>query len=387
MRIILLFQVKATFNHLKTISCWGIGALLCANLLACSSDATIHDVEEPQGQVPMQFSQAAIDSPAKARAVTRGSNLLTQGFLVSCYKSYITSPRVVMDSYEVQYRSGGWNNSQTSWDYVGTTPDFYKPQVQRYWDASALPYRFTAISPCPKHEAIKGFALTSNELSMPESAVYTHQTCTNRTISTGAEPYVVADTTYSDYLDNNNQAKKVALPFHHLTSKVCFAIYTSASTPISVRNITIQADRQGGFITSAHSYQATLTGTDNRAWKGGFTKTTNEQSACTLLTDANGVDNLSTNKAEPYWFQCKDGLLQIPQQNVKLTISLEVNGVERTVPITIQENGNTKDAFTWESNMIYTFILNVNSNGIIVCSAELEPWQDVQGSIETSLEN
>jgi hypothetical protein len=381
-------QLIATFNHLKTISCWGIGALLCANLLACSSDATIHDVEEPQGQVPMQFSQAAIDSPAKARAVTRGTTL-EQGFLVSCYKnSNTTSPRLVMDSYEVQYRSGGWNNSQTSWDYVGTTAaGFYKTQVQRYWDASALPYRFTAISPCPEHEAIGDFTLISNELRMPSSAVYTHQTCTNGTISTGAEPYVVADTTYSDYLDNNNQAKRVALPFHHLTSKVSFAIYTSASAPISVRNITIQADRQDGFITSAHSYQVTLTGTDNRAWKGGFTKTTNEQSACTLLTDATGVEKLSIEKSKPYKFNCENGLLQIPQQGVKLTISLEVNGVERTVPITIQENGNTKDAFTWESNKIYTYILNVNSNGIIVCSAELEPWQDVQGSIETSLEN
>lgn len=380
-------QLIATFNHLKTISCWGIGALLCANLLACSSDATIHDVEEPQGQVPMQFSQAAIDSPAKARAASRGT-MLEQGFLVSCYKNSNTNaPRVVMDSYEVQYRSGGWNNSQTSWDYVGTTPDFYKPQVQRYWDSSALPYRFTAIYPCPKHEAIKGFALTSNELSMPASAVYTYQTCTNGAISTGAEPYVVADTTYSDYLDNNNQAKRVALPFHHLTSKVRFAIYTSASAPISVRNITIQADRQDGFITSAHSYQATLTGTDNRAWKGGFTQTTKEQSACTLLTDVAGVEDLSTVKSKPYKFKCENELLQIPQQNVKLTISLEVNGVERTVPITIQEDENTKDALTWQSNMIYTYILNVTRNGLIVCSAELEPWQDVKGTIDTSLEN
>ena len=378
----------ATFNHIKTISRFGIGALLCANLLACSSDATIHDVEEPQGQVPMQFSQAAVDSPAKARAASRGT-MLEQGFLVSCYKnSNTTSPRLVMDKYEVKYNSGGWNNSQTSWDYVGET-GFYKPQVQRYWDASALPYRFTAISPCPdpELEVINAFDLTDNKLSMPASAVYTYQTCTNGTISTGAEPYVVADTTYSDYLDKNNQVKKVALPFHHLTSKVRFAIYTSASAPISVRNITIQADRQDGFITSAHSYQATLTGTDNRAWKGGFTKTTNEQSACTLLTDVAGVEALSTEKSKPYKFNCENGLLQIPQQNVKLTISLEVNGVERTVPITIQEDEKKKDAFTWQSNMIYTYILNVNSNGLIVCSAELEPWQDVQGSIETSLEN
>lgn len=365
---------------------------MCANLLACSSDATIHDVEEPQGQVPMQFSQAALNAPAEARALTRGSNLLKQGFLVSCYKnSNTTSPRVVMDKYEVKYNSGGWNNSQTSWDYVGET-GFYKPQVQRYWDASALPYRFTAISPCPEHKAIEDFALTSNKLSMPESAVYTYQTCTNGDTTTGAEPYVVADTTYNDYIDNNNQAKKVALPFHHLTSKVCFALYSSSGSGIKVSNITIKAERQDGFITSAHSYQATLD-QSKKAWEGGFTQTTKEQSVCTLLTDAAGVDNLSDDKANPYWFKCKndknDGLLQIPQQGVKLTISLEVNGVERTVPITINESENNGNLFTWEANKIYTYILNISNikQLIISCSAVVEPWKDVEGSIETNLED
>lgn len=380
----------ATFNHLKTISYWGIGALLCANLLACSSDATIHDVEEPQGQVPMQFSQAAIDSPAKARAASRGT-MLEQGFLVSCYKnSNTTSPRVVMDKYEVKYNSGGWNNSQTSWDYVGET-GFYKPQVQRYWDASALPYRFAAISPCPdpELEVINAFDLTDNKLSMPASAVYTYQTCTNGATTAGAEPYVVADTTYSDYLDKNNQVKKVALPFHHLTSKVSFALYSSSGSGIKVSNITIKAERQDGFITSAHSYLATLD-QSKKAWEGGFTKKTQEQPVCTLLTDAAGVEELSTDKTKPYWFQCKyDGLLQIPQQNVKLTISLEVNGVERTVPITINDSENNGNLFTWEANKIYTYILNISNikQLIISCSAVVEPWKDVEGSIETNLED
>lgn len=387
----------ATFNHIKTVLRFGIGALLCANLLACSSDATIHDVEEPQGQVPMQFSQAAVNAPSAARALTRGSNLLKQGFLVSCYKnSNSTNPRVVMDKYEVKYSSADWNNSQPRWDYVGnTTTGFYKPQVQRYWDASALPYRFSAISPCPEREAINAFTLTATQLSMPESAVYTYQTCTNGATTTGAEPYVVADTTYSDYIDNNNQAKKVALPFHHLTSKVRFALYSSSGSGIKVSNITIKAERQDGFITSARSYQATLNQAkeSKKAREGGFTQTTKEQSVCTLLTDAAGVDNLSDDKANPYWFKCKndknDGLLQIPQQGVKLTISLEVNGVERTVPITINESENNGNLFTWEANKIYTYILNISNikQLIISCSAVVEPWKDVEGTIETSLED
>ena len=351
--------------------------------MACSSDSIIHDVEEPQGQVPMQFSQAAVNAPSIARATTRGTTLL-QGFLVSCYKnSNSTSPRQVMDKYEVKCYTDGWGNSQPRWDYVGTESNgFYKDQVQRYWDASAMPYRFCAISPCPDNrEDIDKFTLTDKQLSMPETAVYTHQTCTNGTRSEGAEPYYVADTTYT------NQAEKVALPFHHLTSKVRFAVYSSQSISLKLSKLTIKAESEGGFITSANSYQAELSGSKS-AMSGQFVNTTKETSVCTLLTDDEGVDNFSTDKSKPYWFQCQDGLMQIPQQGVKLTFSLEVDGDQKDIPITINENGNVIDSFTWESNKIYTYILNISNIKplIIVCSAELAPWQDVEGSIETNLE-
>lgn len=373
--------MAVNINRLYSISCYGIGALLCASLMACSSDSIINDVEEPQGQVPMQFSQAAVNAPSIARATTRGT-ILPKGFLVSCYKnSNTTSPRQVMDKYEVKYYAGGWDNSQTRWDYVGTKSNgFYKDQVQRYWDTSALPYRFTAISPCPKEgENIDAFTLTNKQLSMPETAVYTHQTCTNGTSSDGAEPYYVADTTYV------KQAEKVALPFHHITSKVRFAIYCSQGVSLKLNQITIKATREDGFITSANSYHADLTG-NKSALSGQFKNITKAESACTLLTDEDFV--VSTDKSKPYYFNCSAGLLQIPQQDVKLTLTLEVDGEQKEIPITINENEKTIDSFTWEPNKIYTYILNVSNIKplIIVCSAELAPWQDVEGAIETNLE-
>lgn len=350
--------------------------------MACSSDSIINDVEGPQGQVPMQFSQAAVEAPSITRALTRGTTL-KQGFLVSCYKSSsTTSPRLVMDKYEVKCNTGSWDSGQTTWNYVGTKDaGFYKTQVQRYWDASALPYRFCAISPFPEDSKdVDGFNLTHEVLSMPEKAVYTYQTCTSGKSTEGAEPYYVADTTYV------NQAEKVALPFHHITSKVRFAIYSSQGVSFKLSNITIKAESEGGFITSANSYHADLTN-GRSALSGQFKNTTKAESACTLLTDEDF--DVSTDKSHPYQFNCSEGLLQIPQQGVKLTVSLEVDGETKEIPITINENEETKDSFTWEPNKIYTYILNISNIKplIIVCSAELAPWQDVEGAINTNLEN
>ncbi len=131
----------SSINRLNSISCWWVGALLCASLSACSSDTTIQDVEEHHDDVPMQFSQAAINSPATRADGTLHN--LEQGFLVSCWKGFGSAKQfVVMDKYEVKYNIDLWTNN-SRWDYVGTksTDDYYQDQYQRYWDASAFPYR------------------------------------------------------------------------------------------------------------------------------------------------------------------------------------------------------------------------------------------------------
>ena len=108
-----------------------VGALLCASLLACSSDTTVHEVEDPLEQIPMQFGQAAVDVPLTRAAATRaegqGPKTLAQGFLVSCFKG--SSKLTVMDRYEVKYKTDQWEN-QSSWGYVGKKPDgFWQDQV------------------------------------------------------------------------------------------------------------------------------------------------------------------------------------------------------------------------------------------------------------------
>lgn len=379
--------MRQTFNYrISNLICWGIGALLCANLSACSSDTTVHEVEEPQGQIPMQFSQAAIGAP-----VTRGDNSATlkQGFLVSCYKSINkTTPSIVMDKYEVKYKANQWENS-SQWGYVGTTNDgFYQNQVQRYWDASATPYRFYAISPCPAtNKQIDAVTLTNEKLTIPETFQY--QTCADGTISVPAkeaEPYVVADAKYDNVVD------KVALQFHHLTSKVRFAIYSSANKDITISNITITAMRDGGFITSAEKYEANLT--TGNVHSGQFKDTQTSVSSTTLLTDNSSVNLAGYSSSNPYAFRCPaevDGLLQIPQDGVKLSVSFMVDGESepRNASFTITENGNLVDSFKWDPSKKYTYILNISDTNPlkISFSAELEPWTDVSGDINTSLED
>ncbi len=395
-------------NHLSSIPCWWVGVLLCASLSACSSDTTIHDVEEQHDDVPMQFSQAAINSPATRAG---SDNTLTTGFLVSCWKAFGNDKQqVVMNKYEVKYKEDLWNNS-SRWDYVGTSTDgFHHDQYQRYWDFSNMPYRFHAISPCPADNEIDNFTLSDDNLTMPTSAIYKSETVSDGSlVDKGAEPYYVAQVSCTkesndfdyDLLNNNAQINKsndghttglsryVALPFHHITSKVRFAIYSSNGASFKLSNIKIKAQRAKGFITEANGYTANLT-TGNML-SGYFPNTTAEQTECVLLTDGSGTDDISQFNASsaPYWFHCKDGLLQIPQQDVKLLISFDINGTPYSdIPIAVKSGETTIDSFTWESNKIYTYLINISDLKplTIEFSAELAPWTEVSGSISTDLE-
>ncbi len=368
-------------NHLKSISCWMGGALLCASLSACSSDSTVHEVEQPLEQIPMQFSQAAVAAP-----VTRAEGTpLLQGFLVSCFKG--SSKQTVMDKYEVKYKTDQWENS-SQWGYVGkkgsTDDDFYQDQVQRYWDQSAFPYQFYAISPCPKHDAIEKFTISSEKLIIPEP--FNYQTCTNEEPANVTEPYYVAEATY-------NQSARVALPFHHIMSKVRFGIYSSnqqlASSNFNLSNVKVKVVSDD-FVTAAGGYEANTAD----IFKGTFTEPTKASTdAAKLLLQTDGTHTKdmkqANDKASAYFAGSQDGLLQIPQQDVKLLISFDINGTPYSdIPIAVKSGENTIDSFTWESNKIYTYYINISDLKplTIEFSAELSPWINVEGAIDTNLE-
>lgn len=364
-----------------------VGALMCASLSACSSDTTVHEVEEHHdSDIPMQFGRAAVDAPLTRAEGT--SKTLEQGFLVSCFKG--GSKLTVMDRYEVKYQNNEWENS-SRWGYVGhkgdTEDDFYQEQIQRYWDFSAFPYQFYAISPCPAHTAIEKFTLSKDKLIIPES--FNYQTCNNETRTDVKEPYYVAEATY-------DKADRIALPFRHIMSKVRFGIYSTkqlASSNFNLSNVKVKVV-SGDFITAAGGYTANLA-TAGNIFKGTFTdptKASTDAEKLLLQTDGDHIKDMkeANDKDNAYFAGSKDGLLQIPQQNIKLTISFDINGTPYSdIPIAVKDGENTIDSFDWESNKIYTYLINISdlSPLTIEFSAELSPWINVEGAIDTNLEN
>jgi hypothetical protein len=379
---------------------------MCA-FVSCSADGTVTDVNEHQTDVPMQFSQAAMNTPVTRAATT--SSPLTEGFMVSCWKGINSAkPQEVMGNYEVKYKYDGWNNS-SKWEYVGTTANgYYKDQQQRYWDAEAFPYRFYAITPCPAHSDIANFELNNTCLKMPLSVEYAYQTCNNGAVAEGAEPYKLAHVEY------NKVSSYVALPFYHLTSKVRFLIYNNYKKEIpaifELYNVKIKAVGDD-FVKVGKGYTADLTSSD--MMHGTFAeavKTSGDEAILVQTDDANKC-NLRVAADREHAYDClnptgtiiNDGLLMVPQKNVKLSFSFDVYGMDFELDfasddgkVTYEKATKTihyKDVvidgtYNWEPNTIYTYIIKVNEFYplTIDLSAELTPWTDVVGSIDTNLE-
>lgn len=417
-------------------SCCLDGALLCAILTACSSNATLHEEDVIEGtETPMQFSEAAISS-----AVTRASstNYLSQGFLVSCWKNFgSTNPQTVMSKYEVKYQTDLWSN-ESKWNYVGSTSDgFYQTQAERYWDEQAFPYGFYAISPCPSSDEIADFELSSSQLSIPSTVSFQYQTGVDGVLSAGAEPFMPAQVICPDGSNEkdmdllNNSAvisknasyngattsydRYVALPFHHFTSKVRFAIYSDYAklTPdeFHLYNIKVKVVSEN-FVTEGQGYEADLK--NGNMLTGSFLQTVladDDADRLLLQTTSSkwGDLNVAVDRDHAYYCECADGLLQIPQTGVQLTLSFDVSGLEydsdftsadgqivydqashvaHYTDIPIQDKSNNLSAFDWESNYIYTYMIKVSEFYPLTIdfSAELTPWTDVYGSIETNLE-
>lgn len=275
-------------------------------LASCSSDTTITDIPDYEEHDPLTFSVAS-SSTSVSRAV---SHELEQGFMVSTYKLYGSEQQQkVMDRYEASYDKTPYHGSK--WNTVGeagVAPDyFYQTQYERYWDLSAFPYRFHAITPCPKtadnSNIITGFELSDQELSIPGNyedpeGTYKYITYQSQSVSDGVvspsyveDPYMIAqveratDGTDWDLLQpqfdangnvtatktqitsaSNTLTRQVPLRFHHINSKVRFGIYTTVTNfpaeALTISNVTITAksaqEPYKKFLVSANGFESTL---------------------------------------------------------------------------------------------------------------------------------
>ncbi len=413
-------------------------AAFAAMLASCSSNTMSEDTTKQEEELgtPMRFSAPAVGT---MESRTRASEALKSGFLVSTYKNYgsNTSQQEVMKQYEAKYKEDSWNTTNTKWTTVGTTTDgFYQEQFEKYWDTSAYPYEFLAIAPAPIEDgAVKtGFEVSATSVKL--AAGVTGQTVSDGIVSPASPnpEYLIAqlerkrqkdNTALTEDIDqltgttvgnNNSPTGSVPLPFHHLSAKVRFGIYTTEhvseaqSLPITNVSFKVKSINNDGFVKSASGYSATNVSATNHALSGEFTGLEKSTTGVELLkltgpfvgTEEKFPDAYldkhewkAKDDVNAYYFECKDGFTQVPQGNVQLTVSFTIkptNGEELKIenqPLKITDaNDNEVSEFTWEPNHLYTYYIVVRHlfNHEISFTATVADWEDISGKIDTNLE-
>ena len=351
-------------------------------LASCSSDTTITDIPDYVEQDPLTFSVAS-SSTSVSRAA---SHELEQGFLVSTYKLYGSEQQqTVMYRYEALYNVGPLYNG-SKWNTVGNKgadndpKSLYKTQYERYWDLSAFPYRFHAITPCPKQATanalITGFKLSDKELIIPGNyqdpegtykyISYQSQSVTDGVVSPSyvEDPYMIAqveratDGTDWDLLQpqfdangnvtatktqitsaSNTLSRQVPLRFHHINSKVRFGIYTTVTNfpaeALNIKNVKITAKNATTqwqqFITKAAHYSASINGVtdkDNFFDKGSYVNQ-NGADVATLINNPTMTADLknATSRDKAYFFDIPSTKVGV-ENGVDIFDDIEVQYVE-----------------------------------------------------------
>ncbi|MBQ0045924.1 MAG: hypothetical protein KBT33_00230 [Prevotellaceae bacterium] len=394
---------------------------MLALLSACSSTEELEKVEnEAASNDPLVFTCIAQDAE-QAQGTRAVSSPLTSDFMVSTYKAFAKDEQqTVMSKYRVEYKTSGsaWDGTvRPYWDYTTVSG-----QYEKYWDYSNYPYRFNAIAPCPGNTT----KAVLNDKQLTINVPYKMQSCLNGQIipaDAEAEPYLVAqvqrNTNGKDYDLMTTTGKKeinintatlnrsVALPFHHLNSKVRFGVYTTShwatANDLFIKDliINVSSDR---FATNAVGYNATSTDGDYTWYRGtnnsGFTGVSQASAIGTRLLQFDGGKDIEDNnlskhqgRSSAYWLLCQNGIMQIPQEQVQMTVSFKLYKMDGTlykafsnVPVKLDDD---TQVFDWKSGNIYTYYLivtGIDDKLEINFTATLTPWDDVSGILNTDLE-
>jgi len=370
-------------------------------MTACSSDGTLEDEKPVDDRQPMVFGTT---SESAESTVTRTVTYLLDGFKVNTWKNFgNTSQQTVMDGYKVEYTS----SASPKWHY-----DDVNTQVLRYWDLSAFPYEFRAVTPYSDNVTITSAGLTLTNTPF-QAQTYVNGNYTG----TSTEPLMVSHVTRekdgTDFKDTDvikateindaakaNATRGVHLPFHHIISKIGFRIFindpqtSSLNYTVTMKSIKISVtDGIGNFVTACEGYTATNAQGLQKGTFTTLTKATTE--ADTLLlshgeyTGVNLREYINRNTA---YDLCPNYIQQIPQSNVKLRVQLELltkdeDNVETTFVynqvLSLDGANTTGDNFTWDPDTRYIYYLhipNLHSHLIYLNTCEILPWDEVQTS-------
>lgn len=379
-----------------------------AFLTSCSSSSDVIDEEQVFSE-PLKFSQAAIQSLRTTAKNPTTSDPLQLGFIINAWKDYqLDNQKTVMDNYEVKYYPASWN-SPCSWEYSSQKETFVKEQKTAYWDKKGFPYAFYALTPYP--DDASGIVFTTNHLTLPETAVFQFQKCDDGLPVGGREDFfpcqIMRNADGKDFdlmIDNGTKeintgstalTRQVSLPFHHFTSKVRFGIYSGKIDEkykeLYITDIEIKVVSDN-FVTEAKGYDVDLTTTP--LLEGKFSSLTTTQEHPVLLFTKDSKRNLNdlalcNSDDNAFMMYCTDGLLQIPQSGVKLSISFKIGtNIFKDIPLILNENGTSTETFTWQPNYIYTYLIKVKDivKREIECTAQIADWDYIYATINTDLE-
>ena len=211
----------------------------------------------------------------------------------------------------------------------------------------------------------------------------------------------------------DSPTKAVPLPFHRLSSKVRFGIYTTMpvveTQSVKIKDVTFKvvSTNAEGFVTSVGNYSVDFTKSGVSSVVDGEFGDKTYQTGNNQLQSFSGPSEeftsaylekhewQSKNDVNAYYFECKDGLLQVPQSGVKLYVSFTLeplSGEPYTVtdyPLTITDSdGNVVTEYTWRPNCLYTYYIVVNRlfSYDISFTATVSDWEDIEGRTTTDLE-
>ena len=195
---------------------------------------------------------------------------------------------------------------------------------------------------------------------------------------------------------SSTPTRSVALPFHHLISKVRFGLYTSVpqlpDDTWRIKSVTVKAkNSSGNLITQANGYNVTYTANDGNLLKGSFGVTHPSTGEVTLISTNKEINLNHCTKQTPFYLQCEEGMCQIPQSDIKMEVTLvwsRAGGGDETITkVLTPPDGAT--TFTWEPNLFYTYyiVITETENIEIVLTASVTEWSTITIDINGSLEN
>lgn len=349
-------------------------------LLSCSSSGQDDPfIPEPQ-QVGISFggnSGSWQDASSRAGEGETGLESLFHSFKVWGYKtknddggsnndgSLNSSIQKVMNGYLVD-----WNSSSNDWEYIGKYNDSLNLyQTIKYWDYSALQYRFWAYAPA----TARGITTSKNTNANSLSITIPYEFNSNATLTS---------TPYISNLCIPKIGDQVKLTFVPLIAKVRFKFKYNDKQIASIQDISFRDERwkptgNGTFLWSESAdtktpvegniiatYPLSGTSTDfSKTWETTQKGILN----LTIPYEEENDENHQTDIRQKWYFMPSMDIANYQQGNYILSAKIEGNQVSATVG---------SEYMQWKAGFQYTYIFKVSetTSSITFAEVEVEQW-------------